>query len=128
MKKKTKPAKGKKVVKKAKDWHRKIADSRGDEWRKNLVEGRRDSQLNPSIIKLARLKLGIDQSSIAKQLDVSVSTFGAIERGHQKVKTDTARVISKILRQSVDKLFRPAAASKNSNRKKYVAVKQQPSL
>lgn len=104
-------------------WHKKIAKNRGSQWRKNLVLGRRDSQLNPSLIKLARLKLGIDQSLIAEKLDVSVSTFGAIERGKQMVKLAKAREIAKILKMSVDKLFKQTASS-NSERKKYVAVIQ----
>ncbi len=87
--------------------HKKIAANRGSSWRKNLVAGRREVALNPSMMRLARLKREIDQAHIAKKMDWSESTVGAIERARRMVKMEEARGIAKILGYPVQKLFSP---------------------
>lgn len=86
--------------------HKKIAANRGASWRKNLVAGRRDVALNPSNMRIARLKKNIDQARIAKHMDWSESTVGAIERAKRMVKPNEAQGIAKILGYPVNKLFR----------------------
>ena len=107
---------------KAKTHHKKIAESRGSKWKENLSIGKRDSMLNPSVMKIARLKLGLNQTVIAKKIDVSPSTFGSIERGRQPVKLASAKEISKVLRVPFDRLFKVSSGSKN--RKKFLAIIQ----
>lgn len=104
------------------DWHKKIAKSRGETWRKNMLAGRREASLNPSLIRLTRLFKNIHQSVIAKKLNISESTFGAIERGKQLVQTDTAKEISTFLGAPVTKLF------KSAGKKKMIAVIQKRAL
>lgn len=103
------------------DWHKKIAANRGESWKENFMQGRRDAVLNPSLIRLQRVKKSLDQSDIAKSLGVSESTFGAIERGKRLVKQDVALKISSKLGVSVSKLFK-------STGKKYVAIIHRASL
>jgi len=85
--------------------HKKIAANRGSSWRKNLVAGRREVALNPSNMRIARLKKRIDQAHIAKKMDWSESTVGAIERARRMVKPDEAKGIASILGYPVQKLF-----------------------
>lgn len=92
--------------KKEKSWHKKIAANRGERWLKNVLAGRRDALLNPSNIRLFRLKLNIHQEAIAKKLNVSESTFGSIERGKRKVSKQLAQQIAAILGTSDHKLFK----------------------
>lgn len=80
-----------------------------------MLEGRRLAILNPSNIRLARLKKNFDQERLAKALGFSESTFGAIERGKRLVKKDVAVSIASKLGQPLQKLF----ASKG---KKFVAL------
>lgn len=103
------------------DWHRKIADARGEEWKKNVLEGRREVQLNPSNIRILRLRKKLMQSVFAKKLNMSESAFGAIERGHQPVPKETADKISSLLGAPIAKLFKPEG-------KKFVAVVQKQTI
>lgn len=106
----------------AKSWYKRIAEARGKSWHKNMLEGRRQAILNPSNIRLARLQLDIHQSKIAERLEMSESTFGAIERGKRPVKADVAQKISEILKKPMPKLFSSLKG------KKYVAVIQKSSI
>jgi ribosome-binding protein aMBF1 (putative translation factor) len=105
-------------AKPTKDWHHKIAASRkkNANWKKNIVLGRRDAQINPSVIRLLRLKRGIQQSDIATKLKISESSFGAIERGRAQVNKELASQIAKILASS------PQAMFKQGKKKKLVAI------
>lgn len=87
-------------------WHQKIATARGSSWHKNMLIGRREAVLNPSNVRLARLKKNVHQSAIAKHLDMSESTFGAIERAKRPVKAELAKQISSHLGMPIEKLFR----------------------
>lgn len=118
--KSVKSVKGQKFVN-SDDWHVKIAKARGERWRKNVLAGRRDARLNPSLICLCRIKKNVMQSEIAKKLGMSESAFGKIERGKQLVKIDTAKAISLLLGVPMAKLFK-------SEGKKFVAVVQRPAI
>ena len=97
----------------------KVAQSRGDTWRKNLIKGKHESAKNPSKIKLIRLKTGISQEELAKEVGTSTNTLGAIERGIRPVKKERANLISKSLGRKVSQLFRKS----ESNNDKLVAIK-----
>lgn len=102
-------------------WHAKIAKNRGDKWKENFMAGRMDAQLNPTVLRLARLKLNVHQEDIAKRLDLSESTYGSIERAKRLVKDDDAQKISKVLKQPVEKLFRRKG-------KKFIAAHAKPGI
>lgn len=82
-----------------------IAASRGEQWRKNLVEGRLDSRLNPSNIQLMRLNRRLNQFDMAEKTDMSVSVYGSIERGRKGVDRKMAQLIASILKYPVSDLF-----------------------
>jgi DNA-binding XRE family transcriptional regulator len=103
---------------KSDEWHRKIAQNRGESWRKNVLAGRRDAILNPSSIRLIRIKNNIMQSVIARKLNLSESAYGAIERGKQKVKETTAKEIADFFAVPLSKIFKPVG------NKKFLAVKR----
>jgi DNA-binding XRE family transcriptional regulator len=108
------------------NWHRKIASNRGSSWHKNMLLGRREAVLNPSNIRLARLKKNIHQAEIAKRLDMSESTFGAIERGKRPVKSAVAKEIANQLGMPLEKVFRSITRvnPRKPEKTKYLAVIQ----
>ena len=103
------------------DWHTKIAANRGAKWRKNMLAGRREAMLNPSLLRLIRIKKEVTQLEIAESLEVSESTYGAIERGKQLVKKDAALTIAKKLDEPVSRLFKREG-------KKFIAVIQKAAI
>lgn len=96
--------------------NRKIAASRGATWRSKLVAGRMDSTLHPTHLRLKRAQKLVSQDQLASELGVSLSTYGAIERGRRSVTKETASKLSGILGASVNSLFSPI-----QHGKKYVA-------
>jgi ribosome-binding protein aMBF1 (putative translation factor) len=116
----------KKVVKQAghgvRTWGPKIADARGAKWHKNMLAGKRDAQLNPSLIRLARLKKGIAQSELAKKMVTSLGSFGEIERGRRLVKEVKAQTLAKALGLPLEKIFKLASGTKSN--KKFVAIRR----
>lgn len=106
------------VVKAKDDWHKKIAANRGEKWKRNMLAGRREALLNPSNIRIVRLRKNVHQSVLAKKLGMSEGKFGAIERGKQMVKKDVAEMIASQLGTPLQKLF------KFVEKKKYIAITQ----
>lgn len=86
--------------------NKKIAASRGEEWKKKLVEGKHDSQMNPTVIKIIRVQQGISQAAIAKELGVSLATYGSIERGTAPVKKPMAKFIADYYKIKIEKAFK----------------------
>lgn len=76
------------------DWHHKIAESRGAAWKRALAQGKRESLLRPSLLKIARLEKNLKQADMAKNLSLSRAAYCAIERGRQAIKIDTANMIA----------------------------------
>jgi transcriptional regulator with XRE-family HTH domain len=87
------------------------------------MEGRRDAFLNPSNIRLMRMKKEILQTDIAEKLGMSLSTFGAVERGKRLVKQPVVKQLSEILNAPPAKLFKPGHL-----KKKFVAVIVRPAV
>lgn len=100
----------------SKNWHKKIAQNRGESWHRNMLAGRRDAFLNPSNIRVLRVKGDFHQDVLAKKLKISESTFGAIERGKRMVSGETAKAIAAILGVNYQKIF------KFVKHNKYIAV------
>jgi DNA-binding XRE family transcriptional regulator len=104
---------------KSSKWHKKISANRGPEWAKSIIEGRQDSILNPSNLRMVRLGLGITrQEDFARDVGLSKSTYCAVERGIRKIKSSTAEKIAKKVGKPLVKLFKQAGPEK------YVAVIQ----
>jgi DNA-binding XRE family transcriptional regulator len=97
--------------------NRKIAKVRSAAWKRKLVEGRQDSLLNPSIMKKLRLAKGQPQEKFADALNVSMTTFAAIERGRRAALPATATKIAQLYKKKVGDLF--DAWSEDSS--KYIA-------
>lgn len=124
-------------------WHTEIAKNRNkptSKWHEHMLAGRREAVLNPSNIRLIRLRLNIHQEEMANKISsilaafvksklksnpeakvrkinsVSESTFGSIERGKRLVSAEMSKIISNILRVPPTKLF------KFVRHNKYVAI------
>jgi DNA-binding XRE family transcriptional regulator len=88
------------------DWNAKVAANRGDDWKKKLREGKMQSRMHPSIIYKTRLFKNLTQADIAKMLNVTIPTYGAIERSKRPLNEDRANKICKILNTSPQHLFK----------------------
>jgi DNA-binding XRE family transcriptional regulator len=87
--------------------HRKIAKNRGAKWRSNMLQGRLRVELNPSRIRMLRLKKLIHQIDVANKLGYTLATYGAIERGLRLVKKEKAQRIANFYGQKLEGLFKP---------------------
>jgi DNA-binding XRE family transcriptional regulator len=87
-------------------WNDKVSKKRGPEWKAKLVEGRLDAAINPSKIKMRRVKSRLSQSDVASEAELSLATYGAIERGRRMVKVKVADKLTKILRCKKEDLFK----------------------
>jgi len=82
-------------MKKKKAHHnKKVAHSRGDNWKKNLIEGRGHVANNPSKMRLERLNKRSSQDDVAKEVNLSRSTYMAVEGRKRMVKQDVALKIA----------------------------------
>ena len=88
------------------DQHKKIANARGSKWKANLIKGKREALLHPSLLRIARLQKGLDQEDIAKKLNISTSAWGAIERGKQPIKGESANLIAKLFGKPTSFFFK----------------------
>ena len=99
--------------------NKKVAKSRGKAWREALVKGRLDSRLNPSQLALARVKAGLSQAYLAKAGDLSLGTYGGVERGVRPVKEEKAKLLASAVKVGFPNLF--CRTAKGSS--KYLAIK-----
>lgn len=112
-----------------KAWRKKISEARGLKWLKATAEGRSDAQTNPSMLRLARLKMKrMRQVELAKHLGISESTLGQIERGHRQVKLDVAKDIALQLGVPIERLFRKSNLKKNPTKAKFIAIMAKPQI
>jgi len=79
-------------------WNDKVSQKRGAEWRAKLVHGRLDAAMNPTKLKLKRVAKNLSQEEVAEKLGLSLTTYGAIERGRRPVKFDLANELAKVLK------------------------------
>ena len=85
--------------------NRKVAKNRGVEWKANLKRGRLDAELNPTKLKIYRIKANFSQSDMAEILCVSLSTYGAIERGKRFIKPKMVKEIAEVLELAPKTIF-----------------------
>lgn len=88
-------------------WNQKVAKSRGKEWNKKLMAGKLEARINPTNLRLSRVKKGLTQTNIADDLKVTYATYGAYENGKRAVKLSLANEISNKLNEDFKKLFTP---------------------
>lgn len=88
-------------------WNLKVAKSRGKEWNKKLMAGKLEARINPTNLRLCRVKRGITQTTLADQLNLTYATYGAYENGKRAIKESVANEISSKLNVSFKKLFAP---------------------
>lgn len=100
-------------------WNQKVANNRGLSWRKKLLAGRLDVQMNPTHIRLKRIKKNKTQIEIASLIGMSSTTYGAVESGRRPVVKDKGEMIAKSLNISFETAF--TQSKKNKNR--YLAIR-----
>lgn len=98
-------------------WNKDVAASRGEAWKKKLAQGKLDSQLNPTQLKILRVARGMSQEDAAKKFKLSIATYGGIERGLRTANKNVAEVIAKSFSKTVKNLFESKAENK------YIAVR-----
>jgi DNA-binding XRE family transcriptional regulator len=113
----------KKTASRTGSWSKKIVAHRekSGNWHKAMLDGRRESRLNPSIMSLLRIRKDLLQSDIAKALEITEPTYSQIERGHRPVKRDLANKIASQLGAPIAKIFM-------QQKKKFVAVIQRSNI
>lgn len=99
--------------------NKKVALNRGDNWRLNLVKGKLDASLNPTKLRLYRVKKGLSHSTIASELGISTNTYGSIERGQRPVSKERAESISKLFNRRKENFFK----THNDYPNKLIAIK-----
>ncbi len=92
--------------------NRKVAAIRGKEWREKLVRGKLDATLHPTHLKLKRVQKPLSQDFVATSVGLSLSTYGAIERGTRPVTKETAEKLSKLIGSPITTLFSQSSAGK----------------
>lgn len=88
------------------NWNKKVAGARGEAWKKALVEGKMQSKLNPTKLQRVRAEKQVAQTSVANAMNLSLATYGAIERAKRPVKTETALKIAAFFGRSQTSLFK----------------------
>jgi DNA-binding XRE family transcriptional regulator len=96
--------------------NKKVAQNRGDAWKAKLMKGKLDSGLHPTLIKQKRVEKGFSQVKMASDIEVSLATYGSIERARIGIKKPLATFIAAALGITVDKAFK-------KDNEKYVAIK-----
>lgn len=69
------------------------------------MTGRLNAITNPTQIRLARIKKGLTQTDVAKEIGLTYATYGAIEAGRRKMKEERAKRISDLLGLNIRRAF-----------------------
>lgn len=86
-------------------WNQKVAANRGEKWKSALLTGRLETSMNPTVLRIERIKQRKSQSDIAKKLGLTYATYGAIEGGRRQVKEDRAKEIADLLGLKLKRAF-----------------------
>lgn len=109
---------GKKYIPNISDKWKESIKNRGEKWANSQAEGKIDSALNPSRMKLLRLSRRKAQFEIAKLLNLKMTTYAQIERGKRPVDKKRADLISGFFKKPLDFLF-----YKESHKDRYFAIR-----
>lgn len=91
-------------------WNQKVAKARGNDWNNKLMAGRLEARINPTLLRICRVKKGLTQTKLADELGLTYATYGAYESGNRPIKEKVADKISEILGHA--KLFQPIKNTK----------------
>ena len=94
-------------------WNKKVSANRGLEWRKKLLAGRLDIQMNPTHLRLKRIKKNKTQMELAALSGMSNTTYGAVESGRRPVVKEKGEKIAKTLGLAFDTAFSQTKNHKN---------------
>lgn len=89
------------------DRNKKVAKARSEAWRQKLVQGKLDSQQNPSRLKIEHVKQKLPQETIADRAGLTLTYYGMIERGTRTANKEQALKIAKSVGGSVKNYFLP---------------------
>lgn len=92
---------------KKKHFNKRVAANRGKEWLENLKTGKLEARANPSRIAEIRTSRGLRQSDIASRLQMSLSTYCAVERGKRLIKDILAKHVAAELGVKLGEIFEP---------------------
>lgn len=109
---------GKKYIPNMSEKWKESIKNRGESWAISQANGKIDSALNPSRIKLLRLAKRKAQFEIAKILNLKIATYAQIERGKRPVDKKRADIISNFFKKPIDFLF-----YKEKNKDRYFAIR-----
>lgn len=96
---------GKKYIPNMSEKWKESIKNRGENWAIKQSEGKIDSALNPSRIKLLRLSRRKAQFEIARILNLKTATYAQIERGKRPVDKKRAELIANFFKKPIDFLF-----------------------
>lgn len=97
----------KKKTKKSDHFNARVAANRGSDWLENIIKGKLDARANPSILSEIRTSKGLRQIDIATRIQMSLSTYCAVERGKRLIKDIIAKHICAELGVKLGQLFEP---------------------
>jgi DNA-binding XRE family transcriptional regulator len=95
-----------------------VAKRRGNAWRENLSAGKHEARTKPSRLREYRLSARLTQDEVAAAVHLTLSTYGAVERGIRPVTAHEAQIIAKTIGAPLKDLF-----SKVKGTEKMLAVK-----
>jgi transcriptional regulator with XRE-family HTH domain len=105
-------------------FNKKVARNRGPGWVEALRYGKIASRLNPSLLAERRTLRGLRQIDVAARLQMSLTSYCAVERGHRLVKEFIAKHIASELGLRVADLFEPSEEMAG----KYRAILRNPDI
>ena len=85
--------------------NKKVSQRRGESWRKNLLVGKLNNAKYNSKLKDQRILKGLSQFQMSEILNISVASYGAIERKKSSIKKFLASYIANELATKLDKIF-----------------------
>jgi DNA-binding XRE family transcriptional regulator len=100
-------------------WNQKVSANRGLAWRKKLLAGRLDIQMNPTHLRLRRIKKNKTQMELAALSGMSNTTYGAVESGRRPVVKEKGEKIAKALGIGFDDAF----SQSKTHKKRFVAIR-----
>lgn len=110
--------------KKKNAWNKKIVKSRAPDWRLRMMNSKIEHAAHPSLLRIARLKAGKSQDEIAQAAELSLTTYGDIERSKRPVRSEMAARLAELVGvKKLEAIFE----RKEKNSRKFVARRDSPS-
>jgi DNA-binding XRE family transcriptional regulator len=84
--------------------NRKIALVRGNNWKESLIKGKLNMNKKSTLMAELRVGRGLSQNAIANLLQISLASYGAIERG-KGIKKIMANYLADFFKRETSELF-----------------------